>query len=50
MDALKGLLNAKKQEIKQGAGENKYVNRATLEEQKLKRIREEEERERAEKV
>lgn len=50
MDALKGLLNARKQEIKQVAGEKKYVNRAALEEQKLKRIREEEERERAEKV
>ncbi len=50
MDALKGLLNARKQEIKQAAGEKKFVNRAALEEHKLKRIREEEERERTEKV
>jgi hypothetical protein len=51
MNALKELLEKKRQAAQgQQLGERKYAKQADLEEQRLKRLREEEQREREEKV
>lgn len=50
MDNLKQLISSKKRSFKEEAGGKKYVKRSALEEKRLKRLREEEEAERARKV
>lgn len=50
MDALKAMLKAKKEEQAAEFGGKKFIKRAELEEQRLKRLREEEETERTAKV
>ena len=50
MDKLKALLQSKKQEVSTAFGESKALKRSVLEEQRVKRLREEEEVERVEKV
>lgn len=44
MDGLKAMLKAKRKETQQQFGSKKYVRRADLEAQRLKRLHEEEEK------
>ena len=50
MDSLKALVAKKKAEKQELVGDKKFVKRGELEEARLKRLREEEEQERREKV
>ncbi len=50
MDALKALASKLKKEAQDVAGPNKYVKRSALEEARLQKIRDEEAKEREEKV
>lgn len=50
MDALKALTSKLRKEAQDVAGAKKYVKRAELEEARLQKIREEEAKEREEKV
>lgn len=50
MDALKALASKLKKEAQDVAGPNKYVKRSALEEARLQKVRDEEAKEREEKV
>lgn len=50
MDNLKQLISTKKKSFTEDSGGKKYVKRSDMEEKRLKRLREEEDAERARKV